>query len=353
MTTESTTKIGRSIIEDMLTRLPIDSRRIYAGGFSGGARVAIALAETDSRVKAVIGCSAGLPQNRIKNKFDFFGIAGTHDMNYLEMLRTENSFSQIGMRHYLLFFEGKHEWAPESTMEDAFCWITLNAMKDNIIPKDEKIINDFKNKESKNLESKNIYTKWISLKKTIAFLSEISENKKELSILAELDASPALKKTNENIQTVLIKENSLQQAYLKSFQEKKPDWWQEEASRLRIKQNSNLPAYEKAMFDRVLGFLSLVSFSYVNNLMRDNNFAAAAQMNEIYKAVDPENPDVFYFEAGIAAAGENKNLALASLEKSVSLGFSDAERLNSDALFQNIKNEKTFLRLINKIKNPK
>ena len=146
MTTESTTKIGRSIIEDMLTRLPIDSRRIYAGGFSGGARVAIALAETDSRVKAVIGCSAGLPQNRIKNKFDFFGIAGTHDMNYLEMLRTENSFSQIGMRHYLLFFEGKHEWAPESTMEDAFCWITLNAMKDNIIPKDEKIINDFKNK---------------------------------------------------------------------------------------------------------------------------------------------------------------------------------------------------------------
>jgi predicted peptidase len=70
---------------DVLERLPVDGRRIYAAGFSGGARVASLFPRVvGERIAGVIGCGAGLAagiEPRYLPAAAFFGLVGFRDFN--------------------------------------------------------------------------------------------------------------------------------------------------------------------------------------------------------------------------------------------------------------------------------
>ncbi len=81
---------AEAMLRDVEERFTADQRRIYAAGFSGGSRFAMAFAVKDKRISGVIGCGAGLPNDRnflpsVNSGFLYYGLAGTRDMNYLEM----------------------------------------------------------------------------------------------------------------------------------------------------------------------------------------------------------------------------------------------------------------------------
>jgi dienelactone hydrolase len=79
-----------AMLQDLEERFKIDQRRIYAAGFSGGSRFAMSLAVKEKKISGVIGCGAGLPNDRnflptMNSRFLYYGLAGTRDMNYPEM----------------------------------------------------------------------------------------------------------------------------------------------------------------------------------------------------------------------------------------------------------------------------
>jgi len=81
---------AEAMLRDVEERFTADQRRIYAAGFSGGSRFAMAFAVKEKRISGVIGCGAGLPNDRNylpsgNSDFLYYGLAGTRDMNYLEM----------------------------------------------------------------------------------------------------------------------------------------------------------------------------------------------------------------------------------------------------------------------------
>ena len=53
-----------AMLQDIEERFNVDQKRIYAAGFSGGSRFAMAFAVTEKSISGVIGCGAGLPRNR-------------------------------------------------------------------------------------------------------------------------------------------------------------------------------------------------------------------------------------------------------------------------------------------------
>ena len=53
-----------AMLQDVEERFNVDQKRIYASGFSGGSRFAMAFAVTEKRISGVIGCGAGLPNDR-------------------------------------------------------------------------------------------------------------------------------------------------------------------------------------------------------------------------------------------------------------------------------------------------
>ena len=71
-----------SMLQDVEERFTVDQRRIYTAGFSGGSRFAMAFAVKDKRISGVIGCGAGLPNDRnffpsANSDFLYYGLVGT------------------------------------------------------------------------------------------------------------------------------------------------------------------------------------------------------------------------------------------------------------------------------------
>jgi predicted esterase len=129
--------------KDALSRFPIDSKRIVTTGFSGGARLAFAVAMSRaSESGGVIAASGGLPTGepaRSNPGFPVFGTAGARDFNYREMRALDRSLEKSGASHRLEVFDGGHEWLPAALGTRAIAWLEVQAMKRGTRPADEKL----------------------------------------------------------------------------------------------------------------------------------------------------------------------------------------------------------------------
>lgn len=142
---------AQALWNDVFSRFPIDSRRVYLAGFSGGARVAMAVALSTGRVDGVIASSAGFPdaQPRQAVPFAVFGTAGTDDFNYQEMREVDRRLTSA---HRVVIFEGGHDWLPASLAPEALGWLELRAMRSGLRPRDEALIDQIFLQRQKRLE---------------------------------------------------------------------------------------------------------------------------------------------------------------------------------------------------------
>jgi predicted esterase len=128
---------------DALKRLPFDERRVYASGFSGGARVASIFPQVINRaIAGIIGCGAGLSADIKPGDLKaaaYFGLTGLADFNYGEMKDLDLAFDPSGVSHRFLFFEGVHDWPDPALCARAVGWMEVVAMKHGLRPKDEKL----------------------------------------------------------------------------------------------------------------------------------------------------------------------------------------------------------------------
>ncbi|HVO09162.1 MAG TPA: hypothetical protein VMX54_00290 [Vicinamibacteria bacterium] len=128
---------------DLHRRLALDDRRAYLAGFSGGARVAAAMARICHCARGVFLDGAGYYGGTSPapgETFAVFAIAGTSDFNYGELLKLDADLERLGRRHFLRRFDGEHAWAPAPVWDDAFGWATMQEMKDGLRARDEALV---------------------------------------------------------------------------------------------------------------------------------------------------------------------------------------------------------------------
>jgi predicted esterase len=129
---------------DTHQRFAIDDERMYATGFSGGARAAISIAVGCKCLAGVIASGAGFPIDLAPSPqmhFVFFGAAGVDDFNYPELKRLEEPLTKAGITHRVQTFDGRHEWPPVSVALAAVGWMELHAIKAGKPPRDDGFIN--------------------------------------------------------------------------------------------------------------------------------------------------------------------------------------------------------------------
>ena len=128
---------------DASSRLPLDGRRIYASGFSGGARVASAFPMfIDRTIAGIIGCGAGLAAGVEPGNLKaaaYFGVAGLADFNYGEMKGLDRAFDPSRVPHRFFFFEGPHDWPDPASCARAVAWLEIMAMKQGLRPIDQQL----------------------------------------------------------------------------------------------------------------------------------------------------------------------------------------------------------------------
>ncbi|MBS1226639.1 MAG: hypothetical protein H6R32_573 [Candidatus Aminicenantes bacterium] len=125
---------------DVSKRFPLDERRVYTTGFSGGSRVASIFPRVAGRpIAGIIGCGAGLASGVEPGTLGaaaYFGLAGLADFNYGEMKALDRSLDPSGIPHRFHYFEGSHAWPDRASCARAVAWMEIMAMKQGLRPAD-------------------------------------------------------------------------------------------------------------------------------------------------------------------------------------------------------------------------
>lgn len=95
--------------------LPIDEKRMYTTGFSGGARMAYWTSQQEKKIAGVIACGAGGDIGSRKQVV--YGLCGSNCFNRTDMA---HSFKKVRHKGAVLrYFEGMHTWANAEMCGDA------------------------------------------------------------------------------------------------------------------------------------------------------------------------------------------------------------------------------------------
>ena len=81
------------------------------------------------------------------------------------------------------------------------------------------------------------------------------------------------------------REQTNKQQLLQAFQSQDLNWWKQEIALFNTKKKTD------AMYERLLGFVSLACYSYSNQSLQQNNLEAAEKILTIYALADPGNKD--------------------------------------------------------------
>ncbi len=107
---------------DTHQRFSIDDERVYAAGFSGGARIVLAWAQ-GSHLAGAIACGAAFGGRSIPDvAFQAYLAAGIDDFNYDELRELSVTLAKRGTIHRFAEFEGGHEWLPAALAAEALAF---------------------------------------------------------------------------------------------------------------------------------------------------------------------------------------------------------------------------------------
>lgn len=290
-----TEEIINSIFSEINTRYSVDTSRIYLMGFSGGSRIASLMALYGGGIRGVIGCGAGFPGTNQPGRFrfDYIGLAGNADFNMNELVNLDEQLEQQGFRHALIIFEGKHEWPAKEMMEEAFIWNEFCAMKENLIPKSNRMIEDYHSimeEQIRKDETKGeIYKKFNDLKQMIRFLDGLSNTEKLKKQLKETEESQEFKKAEKNIFVLKEREMQEQQMFTENFYLKDIAWWEKKITNYELRITNRVDQNDVLMCKRIMSYLSLMAYMKYTGASGSGDKEKADFALKVYQIVDPEN----------------------------------------------------------------
>jgi predicted esterase len=343
---EQTNGIVSSLVSEASTRFSADAKRISLAGFSGGSKVVLVGASKHPELLSVIYCGAAIPFENISQLPPALAFAGVRDMNYTEVMASGSALDEKKITHAMIEWKGKHEWPDSVSFEDAFYWCSFVAMKNKSIAADQKLIKTFLQKKNKQqATAKDDLSRFNLDKEVVAFLYNLTDVSPYLAKIKSLMQSPAYQKELQQQQNILQSESSLKQNYVQSFETKDMGWWKSEIAKIRSLKSGP----QEMMYQRILGYISLASYSYSNNAIKQNNFPAAQQFLAIYKLADPENSEQPFLTACMYARQGDQQKALDALKKALQLGLKDRAKIENEESFSSLRSNPEFSQLLSGI----
>jgi hypothetical protein len=259
-------------------------------------------------------------------------------MNLTDLVAFSNDLDKTRTRHRIIFFDGKHEWAPESSMSIAFAGLQFDAMQAGLIPKDEPFINRYIAKSKNRLDA---YYKAHQLIKagqecrlSISLLDGLTNEtawfKEKAASLANNMLYQKQRQTQENL---LVREQNTKAEYMQHFQQGDRNYWLTTIKDLQAKAGGKTA--ESGMYQRLLAYLSLAFYSISNHLLNSNENNGARHFTELYKLADPTNSEAWYFSAILNAREGHADAVESDLRKAVQYGFRDKDRVIKQPEFKN------------------
>ncbi|MCX6234099.1 MAG: hypothetical protein NT175_05140 [Bacteroidetes bacterium] len=358
-------KAGDAMMKDSQKKFSINTDRIYTCGFSGGARAASTVAVLTGKVAGVIGCGAGLArepkyQPGINATFSFVGMVGDCDMNYLEVTNLQDKLTELRISNKLIIFSGTHEWPPEKAAIQAFDWLELQAMRKNLIPRNDSVIQILFDKNLLNAQHEekagNFYQSYRiynDMATDFEELMDISAIKNKVAELGELKSVKAAIKDEEDFAQRETKQQLLCLEAIRDHTNGTLDsaaieWWKSEIKYLNSLVRSS-DSVKSKMGKRLKQMIIYGCYEDGNTYKRNYQYQKAIVVHEILAIVMPDDEHPFFELAKeYAILGESRE-SLRNLQKAIDNGFNDIDKINSEPAFQGMKDNRDFQKIVKKL----
>jgi hypothetical protein len=276
-------------------RYSIDSTRIYAMGFSGGARIAAIIGLYQGGIAGVIGCGAGFPSSDqpVRFKPDYISIAGNADFNMNELINLDKQLDSAKFTHAMILYNGRHAWPPVEVMENAFIWTEFCSMRKGIIPKNDSMILDFIRLQdkiiAKDRATGDALAEHDHLINMIRFTDGLTSTEDFKKMSVKVENSSSYKAQEKQRQFLIGKEMKEQQFLNKNFFSNDIEWWKRKIADYNSRITKGRDSTDVRMYKRLKSYLSLLSYMSYSRVLASNDTVAAKHAMEIYQIVDPEN----------------------------------------------------------------
>lgn len=335
-----------------LNNLSLDKQRIVLAGFSGGARVSLAIASKEPSISGIIANSAGAQQLEqiINNQTFFIGLSGKGDMNRAEMLGIEQHLQGTTLKHAYIEYDGIHEWAPSSIMKKALMLISMNSYIRSPSLLDAALVTDFMMNQKKTINELIVAGNFLDAYLEVQLLTKgtkglVNEN---FDNLDSIKNAPAYVLQRNELLKLNALETENQQELLKLITEN-PDPLKWKLKIDAILKKSIQKNKVGQMNQRLLGYASLLSYSLSNRNLMAKNYVLAEKIINCYEIADPENAEVYYLRAIIAGNKKDSSSTKTYLKKSLALGFNDKPRIQQQPEFSFLKNDEIFNEILNNV----
>ena len=360
-----------AMLTDTHQRFAIDDERMYATGFSGGARAAVAIAIGCKCLAGVMANGAGYPINSVPKQemhFVFFGAAGVDDFNYPEIKTMDEPLTKAGIIHRIQTFEGRHEWPPVSVATAAVEWMELQAMKAGKRPRDDGFLNamwqQFINEARTLEESKKYYEayqRYFDLAASFKGLRDVAEIETKVN---QLGNSREFKTAVREEQAQIKKQRELETrlnsliagregvaSINKSEEAFEANPLPQLLDDLRKQSKAPEDSTQRRVARRVLDGLFIGLIEQGRSLLEtEKNPSESIKRLKLATEVNPDRPNAFYYLAWAYAANRDKKKSLQSLNTAVEKGFSDAAMITGNKAFDSIRNDPDYQQIMARLK---
>jgi len=358
-------KAVMAIWQDTHVRLSLDEHRSYASGFSGGARVAGAMAMSNpGQIAGVIAHGAGYPSNMAGSKDDlpYFFAVGDQDFNWPEVVNIRNEREQQGSAYRVRIYAGKHQWAPAPVMEEALEYVNLKAMQAGSLASDSAMVNRVFEKlkaEAANAERrKDPIAEFSACRALVSDFTGLRDVKEPAARLASLQQSPVFKAALKEEREQIYEQQRLEQEIMPKIAAL-ADNSASDTTSLRIELRQQLAALndqskhnkderKRLIASRAFGGIFVGTMEDGQKELAVRHFEKAETYFDLMRQVTDDPWPVLFLADTHAAAG-NRRLAIKDLQEAVRRGVKDRTVLENDSQLQSLKAEPDFQRLLREL----
>ncbi|MGH9789883.1 MAG: TPR end-of-group domain-containing protein, partial [Candidatus Acidiferrales bacterium] len=350
-----------AMAEDLSGRFPVDAKRVYFTGFSGGARASVYVTLACGTCAAgVILHGAGLPSDRPPNKemnFAVFSAVGTVDFNYSEVVTLQEKLADQGITHRLRRFEGPHQWAPAEVWMEAVEWIELIAMKQGRRTRDEVFIRDQLSRRTARAREREaageLFVAWQEYRDIARDFEGLVNVSEAADQAATLDRHEQTQEARRDEQREFEQERAVLREFNISFGKflnepvERPVMRAEieaQLRELRRRRESDNEGSRARVAQRAFTQVTARLYEAGEHSLREKDYPLATMEFDLLTKALPDQPGPQYQLARAHALGGKKKDAIGALREALKLGFNrpallereDFAALRDNADFQRI-----------------
>ncbi len=357
---ETNFEVVNRLFETVFSTFKIDEKQIYTSGFSGGSRLATAIAALTDKIQGVVACGAGLAINKsvtpTKEMFSFVGLVGDEDMNYQEMFNTKNWLDKFDVSNELFVYNDTHRWPPSEQIERAFGWLELQAYKKKIRSVDVAFVQSYFESQYKIADSLVIHNKFRSVLEFESIVKNFAPYVEVKTIQRKMDAikvSPEYQSEVAIREANIKEENELYEKFSVKYSndilaaESDDDfqWWRKELRELNIAIVNAKDEQKSKMLKRLKQTVFAGAYESSMGYVSAKKYKHALYCDQLLVYFNPEQAYWYYRVAQSYARNDDLKHTIRNLKKAKALGLRRFQAIKEVPLFAKFKQKKKFQKL--------